>query len=108
MTAIKLEGFDIERSKQVRKTQKNIKAAIELIFDEINAYGNQDIVGDALLANITGQHRTLQQDFWRTMFSVIDGYGELEYCDGRNAAAVQACKAIAASQERYGQVMPRI
>ena len=108
MAKIKLQGFDLERSRQATKTRKNIGAALDTIFNELNCYSNQDNLADILISNITGQHRTLQQDFWRVMTGVITGYGELAYADGRNEGAVNMCKQITAALEQYDGALPRI
>lgn len=106
MTAIKLQGFDLEQAKQAKKLQSEIKVAIDNIFTNLNYYGNQDEIADAIIHSITSQHRTLQQDFWRVMVGVIAGYGELEYCDGRNQGAVDLCKRISNNFQNNG--LPRI
>ena len=96
-----MSNFDIERSRQARKTQDNIQTAIDLIFTELN-HGSVDVVADLMLKNITKQHRTLQQCFWKEIFGVIKGYGELEYLDARNEAAVKACQKLAAAADDVG------
>ena len=80
-----------ERTAEMKKSAED---ATELLVRLTNSYGSDKAVAEGILAGIQKSHNTLQQCFWRVMQNVIKGYGESEYCDLRNQASVDFCKAI--------------
>ncbi|MCP4088220.1 MAG: hypothetical protein GY746_00290 [Gammaproteobacteria bacterium] len=103
-----LSPYAIKRAKLERQIADEIAESINSIFNNINYFGNEKLVVKAINDSIERQHRTLQQDFWRAMFQVIEQYGQSEYFDGRNEQAVQACKNIAEHHKVFGVALPRI
>jgi len=77
------------------KDNKTKKITKELI-QELNIMGNDREVIEAIFDVVTHSHRTLQQNFFRTLQGVIQKYGELEdyNTDPRNEAAHKWCKKV--------------
>ena len=56
---------------------------------------------------VTRTHNTLQQSIVRLMLNTIKGIADQEYHDGRNEAAVKACRFIVRQmKEEYGMIDP--
>lgn len=86
-----MSDFDIRHHKDALI----VKEAVISIIDSLNTISGTEHITTAFFNGITSQHRTLQQDFIRTLYDVLVAYSELEYYDGRNEAAVKFAKQVA-------------
>ncbi len=89
-----LSPYALKRAKLERQVAEEIAESINSIFTNINYFGNEKLVVKAINDSIQRQHRTLQQDFWRAMFQVVERYGRTTYHDGRNEQSVRLCATI--------------
>ena len=81
-----------EKDRHNRRFQEEMNLACEGLFRILNnfSYGNQ---AKAFHKALESQHPTLQQNFWRTINSVISLYAESEcHRDARNEASFEYCK----------------
>lgn len=81
------------------QVEEHIKAIINLG----NANSDQ-VIAEGILKGLTGEHRTLQQDFIRALVTALVEYGNSPYFDARNEWAIRWAK-------RAGEidiVLPRI
>jgi|14_taG_2_1085336.scaffolds.fasta_scaffold02822_5 hypothetical protein len=96
-----LTKHQINLIKQDNQREKEIDNAMDVIFHHLNRSSDQEIA-DLFLQKITNKHRTLQQGFWRAMFSVMESYGDIEYYDARNEHSVRACKSLSRKLDVVG------
>ena len=79
--------------------ESKIKQGVELLGEGLNNFNYKEHVEEAFLA-LSHQHRTLQQNFWRTIFGLIGKYAETEYFDARNEQSIITCKKIIKGTEK--------
>jgi len=65
-------------------------------FDIFNTFSVNELAGK-FFGELLNQHRTVQQNFWRVVFSTINKYAELKpyQYDDRNKGSHETCKKIA-------------
>lgn len=87
--------FDLETDLGIVQSEKfdKVKEIMSQLIAETNSMGDQDVVAAAITEAIVNDHRTLQQNFWRVMFSATAQYADAG-SDPRNAASVEACGLI--------------
>jgi len=77
---------------------ESVKTAMSSLFSAMNTMGNNTPVTDAVKACIKGEHRTLQQAFFRNMVeSSIEAFAEMDadgHTDLRNQAACECATKI--------------
>lgn len=76
-----------------KTTTEKIEDAMASLFVELNHYGNDTECVTAITSYVTRQHRTLQQNFVRTVNAFIHSYAKAT-SDGRNDASVKWCQKI--------------
>jgi hypothetical protein len=76
-----------------KTTTEKLQKPLEDLFTELNHYGNEDEVVTAITNFVTGQHRTLQQNFFRTIDAVINNCANAPH-DLRNEASVTWCAKV--------------
>ena len=92
MTSEELDTREEERQKKVEDVTKQL-------VDLTNSYGSD--ISKGILSALNGSHRTLQQSFFRAMYSVIKQYGEDDWCDLRNQASKDFCREVTEKVEGY-------
>ncbi len=72
------------------------EAVAEEIMRLVNIMGNEEDLGKILGDTVAGDHRTLQQSFWRTFQIAASRYADLMdgHTDLRNEASVEFTKNI--------------
>jgi hypothetical protein len=65
--------------------------------------GVEDEMAQVLFENVTRQHRTLQQSFFRSFSKLIEKYGTQEDCwfDGRNEASGKWCRKVSETDQYF-------
>jgi hypothetical protein len=80
---------------------EKIAEAVESLCSLLNTYTQEtEMKATVFVRCLCGQHRSLQQAFWRLMREVIARYAN-EHHDLRNEASVQWCKRVAAEVDAY-------
>ena len=91
-TAIKLH---IQQQKKV----KEVAAAMETLVNATSTMGYDEFVVEGIVKGLTSCHRTLQQSFMRDFKDAMVKYGDIEYFDLRNQAAVKFAKKVGELEE---------
>lgn len=96
-----METSPAEIQRVIREAQEatEIQKAVNTIFKALN-HGNDDQVADAVFKAVAGEHRTLQQNFFRMLQQFMVRYGNEAGCDLRNEASVAWARQMA--QEMQG------
>jgi hypothetical protein len=64
------------------------------LIDSLNVMGCEDEAVEDVVNTLYLTHRTLQASFIRVMLTALSQYGNTAHYDGRNEAAVIACRNI--------------
>ena len=91
-----------EEETEVPYDSLSVEANVQAGFDLLD-----NAILDTLYECVTHTHRTLQQSFWRVIFRLVAMYAEAP-SDGRNEAAVQACKKLRDFMQEEKQYLPFI
>ena len=67
-----------------------VTEAMKVLMNQCNLMGSTTDIEQAMVNVIVGDHRTIQQSFWRVMTKVISSYAEAS-SDDRNKASVEMC-----------------
>ena len=67
------------------------KHTVELV-DYVNSHST-DRVAEGMWRGVSHSHRTLQQNFWRTILKVAEKYSQNRF-DDRNEASVKFCERL--------------
>jgi len=83
-------------------THEELKQKIENVFDELDTCLNYDDkqVAEIFKDKLVRTHRTLQQNFWRTVYNIALSYKDTNH-DPRNEDSVRFCKKIAELEDTY-------
>lgn len=85
---------DADMNKHIKQKQKEkeVREAIKTLVDNLNLMGNENLVGNAIAKELAHTHRTLQQEFMKTVVgSVLNFFvwqKERNLFDARNEATV--------------------
>jgi hypothetical protein len=113
------ESFDSEDAyaeyarelEKARGKAEIIGNAQKVISREVNHMGNEKQLVKTFLWFLTHDHRTLQQSFWKFIFSLMEEYSKLDpkvYMDLRNEAAQEACTKVSEFLKKEGVYLPLI
>jgi hypothetical protein len=83
-------------------TQEELKDKINQVFDDLDMCLNYDDkeVAEIFKLKLARTHRTLQQNFWRTIHAIALHYKDMGY-DLRNEDSIKFCKMIAELGDIY-------
>tara|TARA_B100000749_G_C18426017_1_gene465710 strand:+ start:1247 stop:1555 length:309 start_codon:yes stop_codon:yes gene_type:complete len=84
-----------------QKVYEHVSEAMEEVFECLDLLGSEEVVKQAILDKLSSSHRTIQQNFWRTIFDVAKEYGDTATFNDRNRGAVDACKAASKAVEKH-------
>jgi len=87
------------------------RAAAQSLCNQVNAFDSEDHVAKGFLDGLCGEHRTLQQSFWKMMFRVADEYSQRDnpaWVDARNEAAMNVCGKVAKVVNDPANTLPNI
>jgi len=87
-----MEDYEIAEQRRKRELRDKVEKATRDLIDALNVMGRDEEVNEAFFETVTSSHRTLQASLVRTIGSFLEKYGNLEYFDGRNEAAVKWAK----------------
>lgn len=93
-----IETSDLSNDEKILK-------GFELIFDGINSFSH-DSFPKLFVDGITREHRTLQQNFWRSMLGTMRLIAEHDRCDDRNRAALNFCKKVVEFVDKHDTELP--
>lgn len=100
-----LDDYELRELLRLQKSDAAIRAAVKSLADELNSMGNSDqaFAQDVVFDELNRQHRTLQQNFWRSIAGVISKLASVSpsYFDGRNEASVKWAKEVAKIQTYF-------
>jgi len=82
------------------ETKDNAKIATKNLIASLNRLGFEDEGVKGIVEALKGEHRTLQQSFWRAIIAAAGEYQNFNH-DLRNEASVKACGKIT---EAVGEV----
>jgi hypothetical protein len=77
-----------------RTPAQDFQEAMEVVVNATNSMGCEKELAERMLIAITGQHRTLQQSFFRVFVDMAEKYATT-YSDLRNDASVDFAKKVA-------------
>lgn len=78
---------------EFEQMQNEVKQAMQTLLDAANGT-NPKRLADEIVANLTSEHRTIQQSFLSAVKLALYQYANAQH-DGRNEAAVQWAKQVA-------------
>lgn len=86
MTEYEAKMYEYEQ-----QSRENIKSAMETLMREANKMGNERNMARAMFESMSGEHRTIQQSFMKSLAGALSQYAEFgeRYHDARNEAAVK-------------------
>ena len=84
-----------------QKVYELVYEAMEEFCEGLNVLGSEDVVKQAIIDKLASSHRTVQQNFWRTLFDVAKEYGDTATFNDRNKGAVEACRAASKAVEKH-------
>lgn len=73
---------------------QEFQEAMEVVVNATNTMGCEKELADRMLIAITGQHRTLQQSFFRLFVDMAEQYAK-QRSDPRNEASVHFAERVA-------------
>jgi hypothetical protein len=91
----------------VEKEQFELEQQVKEFFEILNREQSEE-VAIVTAVEVQKQHRTLQQDFFRVILTVMELYGQVAETDLRNEGAVRVCRRIGALLEEGELYLPRI
>lgn len=77
-----------------RTRAQEFQEAMEVVVNATNSMGCEKELAERMLIAITGQHRTLQQSFFRVFVDMAEKYADTR-SDLRNDASVDFAKKVA-------------
>lgn len=85
---------NVKRQLELGKRSQEVREAIVKVIDLTNVMSSdvEKAVEEGILQGIMGEHRTLQASFMRCLINALKRYGETDYYDLRNEAAVKWAK----------------
>jgi len=90
---------------------KDMEKVWEMLSNAINNF-NDTTNAEAFFNQLTRQHRTLQQSFWRMMIFTIKEYAKLResgWYDLRNEESVKMCEGLAQwLEDNYYTTLPTV
>lgn len=86
------KGFILTQDEQ--QEMERVQEAMKVIVDAVNRMPNF-VVAHGMYNGLINGHRTLQAGVIRAFQKMAEEYGNTEYKDLRNEAAVEFCKKIA-------------
>ena len=86
--------------------EKEMQEGVNKLFRAINCFDDEWMV-EEFYKNLIYQHRTLQQNFFRMLHSVIIKYGDAR-SDLRNEASVEFCRRISETEEFKTSYFPTV
>ena len=92
-----LHENEMKEIDRLRETRLTVDSAMETIVRELNTMGNEEFVAGLIGDRLSITHRTLQQNFWRSIAQVIERLASTEpnRYDARNEASVKWAKEVA-------------
>jgi len=76
--------------------EANVQEHIKAIISELNSMSLDDeAMAKAISNTIQGEHRTLQQSFFRVLKLSISDYGKHSFVDARNEKSREWCNEVA-------------
>jgi len=60
-------SWEVKKAIKDEKTKKEVQSAVKVIIKNLNTYGDETLVGNAIKDEIANTHRTLQQGFFRNV-----------------------------------------
>ena len=95
-------NYKLEQFKAQKKSEKAIEDALDVIIKELNIItGSSNLVAYSMDDVMHSTHRTLQQQFVKTVYEFLCLYADNEYFDARNEAAVKFAKRIKEMEDVY-------
>lgn len=76
-----------------KQIEENVSTMLKMM-NSVGARGNNDY-SQAILNKLNNEHRTIIQNFFRTLQFTITEYSKTEHSDLRNEASVEWCKEVA-------------
>lgn len=87
--------------------QQQVKDAISTITNALNVLGSGDDVAHAIAQALSSEHRTLQQDFARTLQEALRLYAldlDRGYYDDRNAEALRFARGVSQLEHYFPRI----
>ena len=75
--------------------------AMKEILRVCNFMSSEEEVAKGLLKALNGEHRTIQQTFFRAFDKMAKQYAEQDYADGRNQMSVDYCRRISGMEFNF-------
>lgn len=81
-------------------TKEDCRKVFAEVMEALNTFSDEQ-VANAFYEELVNSHRTLQQNFWRSVAHMIKEYAKNEYYDLRNEDSVNWCKKMAEVEDQY-------
>lgn len=96
------DDADLPKYEEAEAYIEDVSEVYEKISKLCNSF-NQNDLAKIMFLNVLFDHRTLQSNFFRMIFKVIEDYSKIEdrYVDARNETTRKACKMIVENSNLY-------
>lgn len=77
----------------MKDSKQEMKEGLEHLFNALNNFSHKE-KAEEFFKGLINEHRTLQQNFWRSIAKVIQLYSETKFFDLRNEDSIEWCKKV--------------